>query len=303
MKALVTGGAGFIGSHLADALRLGGAEVHIIDNLSSGLREQVHPSARLHEEDITMENISDLIQAIRPDVLFHLAAQIDVQSSIANPAQDSNTNVVGTLRILQACKQSGVRKLVFSSTSAVYGEGSQYPKDESMATSPISFYGLSKDTAEKSIRLFHRLSGLPYTILRYSNVYGPRQTSRGEGGVISVFMNKLKQNLPLTVHGTGEQTRDFIYVQDIVEANLAAVRKGDGQTVNISTGRRTSINQLVDLLKRIHEPELGVEHSPARAGDIRDSCLDNRLAERVLEWSPRSSLIEGLKQTYRSILT
>ncbi|RUS46984.1 NAD-dependent epimerase/dehydratase family protein [Cohnella sp. AR92] len=300
MKALVTGGAGFIGSHLTEALCLNGAEVHVVDNLSSGIRDHVHPAARLHVADITHDSISSVIQTIKPDIVFHMAAQADVQSSILDPAHDSNTNVVGTLRLLEACKRSDVRKLIFSSTSAVYGEVNSLRKQENMAPSPISFYGLSKETAERSLYLYHRLRRLRFTILRYSNVFGPRQCSHGEGGVISVFLSKLKRGLPLTIHGTGEQTRDFIYVRDVVEANLAAVGRGDGETINVSSGLRTSINQLVSLLEGIHGPDLRVEYDLARPGDIMDSCLDNGNAERLLDWRPQVSLMEGLEETYRS---
>ncbi|ACT02786.1 NAD-dependent epimerase/dehydratase family protein [Paenibacillus sp. JDR-2] len=299
MKALVTGGAGFIGSHLTDALVQSGAVVHVIDNLSTGFIHNVHPEAVLHELDINSDEALQIIKQVKPDIVFHMAAQVDVQCSVADPAFDSLVNIVGTIRLMMACRQAEVGKLVFSSTSAVYGDANKERNSEDAVTAPISYYGLSKLTGENYIRLFHKMYGLPYTILRYSNVYGPRQNASGEGGVVSIFMNKLKQGHPLHVNGSGNQTRDFIYVQDVVQANLAAIHHGDQETVNISTGLRTSINNLIHMVKLIHGQNVDIAYGPERPGDIMDSCLDNTKANQLLGWRPASSLFEGLSQTYQ----
>ncbi|WP_053371887.1 NAD-dependent epimerase/dehydratase family protein [Paenibacillus sp. FJAT-27812] len=299
MKALVTGGAGFIGSHLTDMLIESGAEVHIIDNLSTGSKNHVNPAAKLHVVDINHDMASKIIETERPDVVFHMAAQVDVQRSITDPAYDSKVNIVGTVQLINACKKAGVGKIIFSSTSAVYGVSKNGRNTEDTPPAPISYYGLSKSTCESYFRLFHAMDGINFTILRYSNVYGPRQTSKGEGGVVAIFMNNLKKGHPLFVHGSGNQNRDFIYVQDVVRANIAAINQGDRETINISTGQRTSINNLVHLLNMIHEPSFEVVHGPERPGDIMDSCLDNAKAEHILGWRPKGSLFEGLKQTYQ----
>jgi UDP-glucose 4-epimerase len=298
MKAFVTGGAGFIGSHLVDTLVEGGADVHVIDNLSTGLKDQVHLAAKLHIEDINSDTIYKIMEKIRPDVVFHMAAQVDVQQSIADPDFDATVNIVGTIQLLKACKQAGVSKIIFSSTSAVYGDSNNNRMTEEAVPAPISYYGLSKLVAENYIRLFHELNGINYTILRYSNVYGPRQTAKGEGGVVAIFRSKLKKGLPLLVHGSGNQSRDFIYVQDVVRANIAAIHQGNLETINISTGLRTTINNVVNMLKMIHGPHLEIIHGSERPGDIMDSCLDNNKSERLLGWRPKGSLLEGLMQTY-----
>ncbi|NIK68187.1 MULTISPECIES: NAD-dependent epimerase/dehydratase family protein [unclassified Paenibacillus] len=301
MKALVTGGAGFIGSHLTDALVRAGAAVHVIDNLSTGFKYNVHPDAVLHELDINSDAAMQIIKQVKPDVVFHMAAQVDVQHSVADPAFDSSVNIVGTIRLMMACRQAEVGKLVFSSTSAVYGDSNKERNAEDAVTAPISYYGLSKLTGENYIRLFHEMCGLRYTILRYSNVYGPRQNASGEGGVVSIFMNKLKQALPLYVNGSGNQTRDFIYVQDVVQANLAAIHQGDQETINISTGLRTSINNLIQIIKLIHGQNVEIIYGPERPGDIMDSCLDNTKASQRLGWRPACSLFEGLSNTYQHV--
>ncbi|WP_282942384.1 NAD-dependent epimerase/dehydratase family protein [Paenibacillus sp. RC67] len=299
MKAVVTGGAGFIGSHLVEALVDQNHEVHVIDNLSTGQLSHVHPSAYLHIENIYRKESSAIIEKVKPDIVFHLAAQVDVQRSIQDPNEDADINIGGTIRLLSACKEASVRKIIFSSSCAVYGDVSQQKIQESMAVNPISYYGLSKSAGESYIRLFRQLYGLEYTILRYSNVYGPRQTAKGEGGVIAIFMNKLKQDLSLFVHGDGEQTRDFIYVKDIVNANLAAISSGADQLVNVSTGSATSVNQLVSTLQQVHDKPIEINHGPERSGDIKHSCLDNKKAESVLGWTPSTGLFQGLVDTYQ----
>lgn len=302
MKAVVTGGAGFIGSHLVDALIAQGASVHVIDNLCTGRADHVHPRAVLHELDIRSEEAKNCILALQPDVVFHQAAQVDVAKSIRNPVEDAAVNIGGTVNVLEASVQAGVKKLVYASSSAVYGEAAAELLTEKESTSPISFYGISKLTPELYIRVFHHLYGLPYTILRYANVYGPRQTAKGEGGVIAIFLDRIRSGHPLLVHGDGEQTRDFVFVQDVVHANLAAAQQGDGMTLQVGTSLRTSVNELVALLQAIHGQPLNVQHQAERPGDIKHSWLSHEQATRHLQWLPQYDLRTGLRETYAHVM-
>jgi UDP-glucose 4-epimerase len=298
MKALVTGGAGFIGSHLVDKLISRGNEVFIIDNLSTGSVNNIHPLATLYKIDICDKAVKEIFLKIKPDVVFHLAAQADVTQSVLYPGYDANVNIIGTINILEACREAKVKKLIFASTSAVYGEVQNELITEQNMVSPISYYGLSKLTAESYIRQYYKLYQLPYTIFRYANVYGPRQISKGEGGVVAIFIEKLKGEEPLNVYGDGEQTRDFIYVSDIVDANVLAIEKGNQETIQLSTGQKTSVNQLIQLLKEIHGSSMNIIYKEAKPGDIKHSCLDNSKAKQVLNWSPSNQINEGLKNTY-----
>ncbi|MDI4646009.1 NAD-dependent epimerase/dehydratase family protein [Cohnella hashimotonis] len=302
MIVVVTGGAGFIGSHLSEALLAAGAIVHVIDNLSSGYRANIPSGAVLHETDIRSPEARSLIAGIRPEAVYHLAAQADVQRSLADPAEDASVNVKGTLNMLKASSEAGVRKFVFASTSAVYGNVAKDVVSEREKAEPMSFYGLSKRTAEQYIRIYSHLYGLDYTILRYGNVYGPRQTPKGEGGVVAVFLDRLRRAVPPTVHGDGEQTRDFVYVKDIVAANLAAFARGARETLNVGTGRATSVNELLRLLEQCRGAPIACRHAPARAGDIRHSRLDPRRARRVLRWESVYDTAAGIAETYASTL-
>lgn len=302
MKVLVTGGAGFIGSHLVDALVSMGTAVHVVDNLSTGQRENVHPRAILHVLDVCSQEAKDLIVREQPDVVFHQAAQVDVQRSIREPEYDANVNIVGTINVLEGCCQASVKKFIYASSCAVYGDLATDLITEEHFTRPVSFYGVSKLTPESFIRLFHRIYGIPFTILRYANVYGPRQTAKGEGGVVAIFLDRIRKGLPLVIHGDGEQTRDFVYVKDVVTANLAAVQQGHQEIIQIGTSARTSVNQLVEYLEGIHGSRIPVEYGPERPGDIRHSCLDNRKARRVLGWTPRYNAAAGLQETYNFVM-
>ncbi|WP_146553867.1 NAD-dependent epimerase/dehydratase family protein [Rummeliibacillus sp. SL167] len=298
MKAIVTGGAGFIGSHLVDELIAKGAKVYVIDNLSAGKLSNLNEKAELYDIDICHPKIKSLIKDLKPDALFHLAAQADVGKSVENPVEDARVNIDGTINLLQSCVGSSVRKFIFSSTSAVYGNIQRDMITENERTVPSSFYGLSKLSAESYIRIFHDLFGLQYTILRYANVYGPRQLPKGDGGVVSVFLDRLKKGEPITIHGDGEQTRDFIFVKDVVAANIAAVDKADHQTLHISTGKSISINDLLERISEIHKLPITKEIALSRVGDIRHSCLSNQLAKDYLKWQPSISISEGLYHAY-----
>jgi UDP-glucose 4-epimerase len=303
MKAIVTGGAGFIGSHLVGELISEGFDVHIIDNISTGKMEHVHPKAILHVLDLRSPDIRDLIINEKPDIVFHLAAQVDVLKSIQDPEYDSQVNIMGTVNLLQACSESSsVKKIIYSSSSAVYGDHKADRLLETFDTKPISYYGVSKLTPESYLRIYQQLYGLSYTVLRYANVYGPNQTPKGEGGVVAIFLDRIKKGLPIIIHGEGEQTRDFVYVKDVVKANLAAIQKGENEIINISTANPTTVNQLAHILSKIHDKQIIIRNSKARPGDIEHSCLDNSKADKILHWSPIYSIDQGLKETYDFVM-
>jgi len=302
-KVLVTGGAGFIGSHVVDKFILKGYNVVVVDNLSTGDPKNLNKRAKIHEVDITSPELNRIFLQERPDYVVHQAAQIDVQKSLADPLYDARVNIIGTLNILECSRKIGVKKLVYASSAALYGDPEYLGIDEQHRAYPMSNYGVSKYTPEHYLRVYDGLYGLSYVVLRYANVYGPRQLATGEGGVISIFINRMLNNKPPVVFGDGKQTRDFIYVEDVAEANLKAV-EGDSKGVyNISTNKQTSVNQLVELLKGIIKTDVEPVYKAPRAGDIRHSFLDNTKAVKELKWKPRTTLYEGLCRTveyYRS---
>lgn len=298
MNIVITGGAGFIGSHVAEKALALGHRVCILDNVSTGKRSNVHPDAIFHCLDISYQPILEVFTQEKPEVVVHLAAQSSVPVSVKNPMSDALNNVVGTLNVLEAARLSGVRKVIFSSTAAVYGTISTYPLKEEWAGSLLSPYAISKHAAEHYLQVYQELYGLSYTIFRFANVYGPRQLSKSDGGVIARFLEKIERNQDLPVFGDGEQTRDFIFVEDVVEAIVLALDRGDNTVLNLSTGMPTSINQLIDTLERVVAKPLRREYGPERPGDIRHSYLCNQKLIETLGWSPRFSLREGLQKTW-----
>ncbi|MCA0754343.1 NAD-dependent epimerase/dehydratase family protein [Paenibacillus sp. N4] len=297
MRILITGGAGFIGSHLTDRLVEDGHEVTVIDNLSHGKKHQVPPQARFYEADVTGPELDGIFEACRPEVVYHHAAQINVVTSLQQPLKDAGTNILGTLALLMHCKKYGVKKIVYASSAAVYGTPQYLPVDERHPVKPLSFYGISKHSPEHYIEAFSALYGIDYTIFRYANVYGPRQDPEGEGGVISIFLNKLAKGEVPAIFGDGYQTRDFIYVKDIVSANAAALTSGGGRTLNVSCNVPSSVNGLLELLCSLTGNKVTAEYKPALPGDIRHSVLCNEAAKSELIWTPQYSLEEGLKDT------
>lgn len=296
-KVLVTGGAGFIGSHLVDRLIHEGCSVSIIDNLSTGSLDNVNKNAKFYEMDIRDSEISKVFEAERPEYVFHHAAQRDVKKSLEDPVSDSDVNIIGTVNILENCRRYDVYKHIYPSSAAVYGMPEYLPLDELHIINPISYYGISKYTPEQYIKVYSDLCSMKYTIFRYANVYGIRQDPKGEGGVVAIFMERLMKGKIPVIYGDGEQTRDFIYVDDIVEANIKALCYGDNETLNISTNIPVSINELYSLIKDMLEIEHDAEHAGERAGDIRYSCLDNSKAMKLLDWKPKYSIKEGLRKT------
>lgn len=290
----MTGGAGFIGSNLADALVARGDEVLIVDDLSTGRQASVSAAAHLEVGDVRDGSWLDAIMAAhRPEVIFHLAAQIDVRRAAAEPGADARINVEGTVNVLAGAVRAGVRRLVFSSTGgAIYGDAEVIPTPESAPALPLSPYGQSKLAAEGYVALFGRLHGLSTVALRYANVYGPRQDPLGEGGVVAIFCARARDGEQATVYGDGRQTRDFTYVGDVVEANLLAAGSEAGEPLNVGTGTETSVLSLAGELG-----DLRIAHAAERAGEVRRSCLDARRAAATLGWRARTRLGEGLERT------
>ncbi|MGF3104476.1 NAD-dependent epimerase/dehydratase family protein [Rossellomorea sp. DUT-2] len=296
MKVLITGGAGFIGSHIVEALIDTQYEVVVVDNLVTGHLKNIPPHVRFYQQDVR-RNIDDLFAKEQPDYVIHQAAQVSVSHSFIDPLYDCEENIIGTLNILQACVRHNVKKVVFASTAAVYGNPVYLPVDEAHPLKPISFYGLTKEHAEKCIQIFAKTHHLDYSILRYANVYGPRQDARGEAGVIAVFIEKLIRGESPIIFGDGKQTRDFIYVKDVARANVAALTNGNQETLNIGTGQEISIQEIIDQLENIMGKPIQPIFRPGREGDIRSSVLQNDRAQLMLHWLPCHSLPEGLSDT------
>jgi len=295
VRAAVTGGAGFIGSHVVDALVARGDEVHVVDNFATGRRENLTPQATLHERDIR-EPLDDLFAEIRAEVVVHLAAQADVGTSVERPLFDAEVNVIGTLNVLEAARPHGAQ-VVFSSTGgAIYGE-CERPAREDDERRPLSPYGTAKLAAEEYLATWNRLYGTRHVALRFANVYGPRQLAKLEGGVVAIFIDRLRSGAPVTIFGDGEQTRDYIYVGDVVAAVLAAIGR-DGGVYNVGTGSETSVNELFEECRRVAGVDADPIHAPARPGDVLHSVLDVSRSERELEWRPQMPLAEGLRLTW-----
>jgi UDP-glucose 4-epimerase len=293
VKAVVTGGAGFIGSHVADSLVASGHEVHVVDDLSSGrlanLETALEHGAELHTEDVTDgASMTELMAIIRPDVVFHLAAQIDVRRSVDDAAFDAAINVVGTTTVLDAARRAGARRVVLASTAAVYGQPDEIPTTETSPAAPLSPYGASKAAAESYLALFSRLHGLSTLALRMANVYGPRQDPHGEAGVVAIFSAAAAARASAIVFGDGQQTRDYVHVRDVAAAFLAAGLSAVSGVLNISTGRETPVLEVAEGLG------LAVEYAPGRHGEIERSCLNPAEARRMLGWHARTVLRDGL---------
>ena len=306
MKTLVTGGAGFIGSNLVDALNDRGDEVTVVDDLSTGKESNLEAAlgggARLVELDIRdAEAVAECVEQASPEVIFHLAAQIDVRKSVADPAHDARINVEGTINLLRAATRAGVSRLVNTSTcGAIYGEGQVLPAPEDHPVAPEAPYGLSKFCAENYCEVFTRLHGLSTVSLRYGNVYGPRQDPLGEAGVIAIFCGKLLEGERPTIFGDGKQTRDYVFVGDVVQANLAAAGSQAGGPFNIGTGAPSSVLDIVAALAR-HEPGFEAHHAPPRPGEVQHIFLDCTRAQAELGWRAEVGLEDGLERTLASL--
>ncbi len=297
MRVLVTGGAGFIGSHVVNAMLAAGHEVVVVDDLSHGCRENLPAEVRLFVLDIRSPELAAVYADTRPEIVCHHAAQVSVSRSIAAPVEDAALNVVGTVNVLDQAVKHDVRKVIYISSAAIYGNPQYQPCDELHPIDPLSPYGLTKRTGEDYVKLFHTLYNLQYTIFRYANVYGPRQDTQGEAGVIALFTRRMLDGEATTIHGDGHQTRDFIYVGDIAKANVLALSRADGGVINLGTGTACSINQLWRNLKTLTGYTGQEIHGAERKGDIRDMVFSIQRARELLGWHPSVSLEEGLRQT------
>lgn len=298
MKILVTGGAGFIGSHIVDAFIHDGHDVVVVDNLCMGKVENIHPKAKFTLIDIRSEELEETFEHEQFDIVCHQAAQMDVRKSVSDPAYDADVNILGTLNILQNCIRYGVKKVLFASTGgAVYGEQEIFPCNEKHPLRPVSPYGVTKLTVEKYLYFYGLEYGLKYVILRYANVYGPRQNPSGEAGVVAVFSSKLVAGEQPIINGDGKQTRDYVYVGDVVRANLKALQHEKDDFFNIGTSIETDVNRIFDLLNRLTGGKAQEKHGPPKKGEQRRSIIDYKKAETVIGWKPQVSLEDGLKQT------
>lgn len=299
MKILITGGAGFIGSHIADACIKAGHKVTVLDNLSSGKMKNVNPAAKFARCDIRdAGKVSGIFSRGKFDVLCHHAAQIDVRKSVADPGFDANVNIIGTLNLLENAAKTGVRKVIFASSGGtIYGECGRKAPDESAPGRPLSPYGITKYTIEYYLNFYSVIHGMKFTALRYANVYGPRQDPHGEAGVVAIFAGKMLSGETAFIFGDGAQMRDYVYVGDVARANLLALRKADNQIINIGTKRPTSVKALFRMMSAASGNRVRAVHKPARAGELFKSFLEIKKAKRVLGWKPEMPLEKGLAET------
>ena len=301
MRTLVTGGAGFIGSHVVDRYLQAGHDVVVVDDLSTGRRDNLNPNARFHEVDICTDAFDEVFQQERPDVVCHLAAQINVTRSVEEPVLDAKVNVLGLIRLLQLAVANETKRIIFSSTGgAIYGAFKDFPATEATPPEPLSPYAVSKFAGEEYLRMYTRMYGLTHVILRYTNVFGPRQVAHGECGVCAVLTELMMQGKQPTLYGFGEPIRDYVYVGDVAEANLLALDAGDNECLNICSGRPTTVVEVFEAVKEAigfdQEPLL----KPLRPGEVEKSLADNTRARSVLGWEPRVGLREGLAETVKA---
>ncbi len=298
MKVLVTGGAGFIASHLVDRLIQEGHHVVVVDNLVTGSRRNLNKEAVFYKMDIQSSRLERVFEKEKPEVISHHAAQIDVRKAVADPAFDAQVNIMGLINLLEYAVKYGSRRCIFASSGgAIYGEQEVIPASEDHRTRPLSPYGISKLCSENYLYYYSTVCGLEYTVLRYSNVYGPRQAPEGEAGVVSIFTRKMLKGEQPMINGNGMQTRDYVYVEDVVEANMAVMNAHVSDTFNVGTGMETTVNTLFHQLVALTGVSMRDMHAPEKKGEVLRSCLDFRKIQKQLDWEPRVSLKEGLERT------
>ena len=297
---LVTGGAGFIGSNLVDKLVKEGLRTVIIDNLLTGNSKNLNLTSEFYNIDICDEEVSNVFEKEKPEIVFHCAAQIDLRKSVENPAEDAKINILGSLNILENCRKYGIEKVIFASTGgAIYGDASIIPATEDCFEYPLSPYGIDKLAVEKYLNYYYKIFGLPFVSLRFANVYGPRQNSKGEAGVVAIFCDKMLSGGQPIIFGNGEQTRDFVYAEDVVDALILAMNSKKIGIFNIGSAKETDINDIFEKIKKITNCDCGEIHIPAKIGEQKRSCLSYLKAKKELGWEPKYNLEKGLEKTVK----
>ncbi len=297
-KILVTGGAGFIGSHIVDALINKGHQVIVVDNLSTGKQENINQKALFYQIDVQSSELEEIFQKENPDLVDHHAAQMNVRKSVEDPLFDAKANILGIINLLENCRKHDVKKVVFASSGgALYGEADVIPTKENYPANPLSPYGIAKLASEKYLYYYQKVFHLPYVALRYANVYGPRQDSRGEAGVIAIFSEKILKEEQPVINGDGLQTRDYVYIEDVVKANLVSLFGNFQGSFNIGTAKETTVNELFQKINKLAGRNIPELHGPAKLGEQRRSCLDYALAEETFGWQPGIDLEEGMRRT------
>jgi UDP-glucose 4-epimerase len=299
MKILVTGGAGFIASHIVDAYVKMGHDVVIVDNFSTGRRENINPAAKVYEADVRdAARIDEIFQREHFEVVNHHAAQMDVRRSVTDPVFDASVNIIGVLTLLESCVKHGVRRVLFASSGgAMYGDQDYFPADEKHPTRPISPYGVAKLTTEQYLFYYHTVHGISSVALRYANVYGPRQNPHGEAGVVAIFTTRMLAGEQPLINGDGKQTRDYVFVGDVVQANVLGLAYKDFDCFNIGTGVETDVNELFHVIRDALKSSAPEKHGPVKPGEVTRSVLDHAKIKRVLGWQPSVTLSEGLRRT------
>lgn len=302
MKYLVTGGAGFVGSHVVDALIAKGDHVAIIDNLSSGKQEYLNPGATFHELDILDKECYKVFQEEQPEVVIHLAAHIEARQSVKDPMHDATINILGSLNILENCREFGLKRMVFASSGGeVYGQSDTLPINETQEANPLTPYGVAKLAVEKYLGSYHQLFGIPYAALRFGNIYGPRQSPHGEAGVVAIFLGKMLADEQCIIHDDGTQTKDYIYIDDVVSACISAANAQANGVFNIATGVQTSVLELFDILTRLTSTSGNKEHQQLGFPQVKHLALAIKKARQELGWEPTFSLEQGLQKTIEAV--
>ena len=298
MNILVTGGAGFIGSNIVDAYLQAGHTVVIVDDLSTGSIKNVNPKAKFHNIDLRDPAVENVFKEIHIDVINHHAAQMDVRKSVADPKFDASVNILGMLNLFEAGMRHGVKKIIFASTGgAIYGEQDYFPADEQHPLRPLSPYGITKLATEKYLFYYHAVHDIQHTILRYANIYGPRQNPHGEAGVVAIFADKMLRGEQPVINGDGKQTRDYVYVSDVVRANVLALSHSSSDILNIGTGKENDVNTLFHIIKKFSGATCEEKHGQAKIGEQLRSVIDHAKAKKILGWEPAVTLEEGLRKT------
>lgn len=302
MKIIVTGGAGFIGSNIVDELINLGHDVVIVDNFERGGKENINSKAKVYKIDIRDKGLWKIFEVERPEIVYHHAAQIKVPYSIENPMEDVDINIIGSVNLLECCRKYKVKKVIYPSSAAIFGHPKYLPIDEKHPLNMLSGYGVTKHTVEHYLYLYHELYGINYTVFRYANVYGPRQDASGEGGVIAIFCDSLISNNDIHIFGDGDQTRDFVYVKDVVRANILALDGLDNDIYNVSTNDEVSINKVLRLISNELDLEVTAKYGEERVGDIKNSYMTYEKINKISNWEPKYSIKDGIKETVKYYL-